>query len=285
MKLTKKLLPALGMLALSACMLVTSTFAWFATNMNVKATGMTVTAKGEQIYLQIIKDSESFTPGADQSVAGATYTHNPDATPAVKIQLLPTSVRTAGEGSTLSAYTGATAPAWVSAVGKTNVDGSALNNAYENVTGDANAEGNNGKYFLKNSFYIRLDPTAGGLTSSALRVSSIDLATSIQDTTGKNFMKALSVLVVCTIDSGESAQVKGDIWNYNGTQFVHTAGSTQLSGDTFTVTDKSAKVDVYVYFDGDNGNCTLAKLAEVTGATYTVDVNFTVAAAQQNQNP
>ena len=276
MKLTKKLLPAIGMLMLSACMLVTSTFAWFATNMNVKATGMTVTAKGEQIYLQIIKESEEFTPGANQLTASATKTHNPDATPAENIQLLPTSVRTAGEGDALSDYTGATAPAWVSAIGTSNTVGTALNGAYNNVTSDANT--NNGKYFLKNSFYIRLDPTAGGLTSSALRVSSIDLATSIADATGKNFIKSLSVLVVCTIGT----DVKGDIWNYNGTQFVHTAGSTQLSGDIFNVTDKSAKVDIYVYFDGDNGACTLAELAKVASATYTVDVNFTVAAAQQN---
>ena len=284
MKLTKKLLPAIGMLMLSACMLVTSTFAWFATNMNVEATGMTVTAKGEQIYLQIIKESDNFTPGDDQLSASATLTHNPnpgEGLDPVNIQLLPTSVRTAGADDALSNYTGSTAPAWVSAIGTDNTNGAAINGAYTNVTTDANA--NNGKYFLKNSFYIRLDPTAGGLTSNALRVSSIDLATSITDATDKNFIKSLSVLVVCTIGSGESAQVKGDLWNYsNGTSFVHSAGSTTLSGDTFTVTDKSAKVDIYVFFDGDNAACTLAELAKVASATYTVDVNFTVAAAQQN---
>ena len=282
MKLTKKLLPALGMLALSACMLVTSTFAWFATNMNVKATGMTVTAKGEQIYLQIIKESEDFTPGANQLSASATKTHNPnpgDGLEPVNIQLLPTSVRTAGADSALEAYNGTSAPAWVSAIGTSNTDGTAIGGVYSNVTNDANDTNNNGKYFLKNSFYIRLDPTAGGLTANALRVSSIDLATSITDATDKNFIKSLSVLVVCTIGT----DVRGDLWNYsNGTSFAHARGSETLSNGNFTVTDKSAKVDVYVFFDGDNGACTLAELAKVASATYTVDVNFTVAAAQQN---
>ncbi len=271
MKLTKKLLPALGMLVLSACMLVTSTFAWFATNVDVEATGMTVTAKGEQIYLQIIEESGDFTPGANQLTASAKTTHAPDADPAVNIQLLPTSVRTAGTGDTLSDYSGTSAPAWVSAIGTSNTNGAAIGGAYTNVTSDAN--GNNGKYFLKNSFYIRLDPTAGGLTANALRVSSIDFVTSITDTAGKDFIKSLSVLVVCTIGS----EVKGDLWNYSTGTFAHAAGNTQLSGDTFTVTDKSAKVDVYVFFDGDNANCTLAELAEVASATYTIDVNFTVA--------
>ena len=50
MKLTKKLIPAIGMLMLSAVMLVTSSFAWFSMNENVSVTGMSVTAKGDQVY-------------------------------------------------------------------------------------------------------------------------------------------------------------------------------------------------------------------------------------------
>ena len=59
MKHTKKLIPAIGMLLLSACMLVTSTFAWFSMNENVTATGMNVVAKGDQVYLQIINPNNT----------------------------------------------------------------------------------------------------------------------------------------------------------------------------------------------------------------------------------
>ena len=60
MKLSKKLIPAIGMLMLSAVMLATSSFAWFSMNESVTATGMSVSAKAEQVYLQIIRKQENF---------------------------------------------------------------------------------------------------------------------------------------------------------------------------------------------------------------------------------
>ena len=73
MKLTKKLIPALGMLVLSASMLVTSTFAWFSMNTSVTATNMTVTAKADQVYLQIIKgnDKSKFADNEKQTSVNA----------------------------------------------------------------------------------------------------------------------------------------------------------------------------------------------------------------------
>jgi hypothetical protein len=43
----KKLIPAAGMLAVSATMLATSTYAWFSMNTQVTATGMQVKAQAE----------------------------------------------------------------------------------------------------------------------------------------------------------------------------------------------------------------------------------------------
>ena len=115
-----------------------------------------------------------------------------------------------------------------------------------------------------------------------MKVSGVNLTT----TATGNFKQAVSVLVVCTIGEGDSAVVKGDLWQYNAPvadttdvySLKHTAGLTQLSGDKFTVTDKTCKVEVYVFFDGDNDYCTLEQLGiATTAATYSVDVQFSVA--------
>ena len=45
MKLTRKLVPAFAMLLVAAVMMSTASFAWFSMNTQVKATGMSVTAK------------------------------------------------------------------------------------------------------------------------------------------------------------------------------------------------------------------------------------------------
>ncbi len=49
----KKLIPALCMLLIAAALLGTSTYAWFSMNDKVTATGMTVTAKSDSIFLEI----------------------------------------------------------------------------------------------------------------------------------------------------------------------------------------------------------------------------------------
>lgn len=53
MKKMRKLLPALAMLLISAVMMSTASFAWFAMNTNVTATGMNVSAKSNDTFLQI----------------------------------------------------------------------------------------------------------------------------------------------------------------------------------------------------------------------------------------
>lgn len=53
MKLTKRLIPAFAMLLVSAVLMSTASFAWFSMNTNVTATGMTVSAQSDSIFLEI----------------------------------------------------------------------------------------------------------------------------------------------------------------------------------------------------------------------------------------
>ena len=65
---TKKLLPAIGMLTISATMLATSTYAWFTMNKEVEVTGMKMKAKAEAGLLI----NEVKTPGDDYWDESAT---------------------------------------------------------------------------------------------------------------------------------------------------------------------------------------------------------------------
>ena len=49
----KKLIPALCMLLIAACLMGTSTYAWFSMNDRVTAQGMTITAASDAIFLEI----------------------------------------------------------------------------------------------------------------------------------------------------------------------------------------------------------------------------------------
>ena len=66
MKATRKLIPAIAMLLISAVMMSTATFAWFSTNTSVTAGGMAIQAKSETIFLQIVNGNGTFDDDADQ---------------------------------------------------------------------------------------------------------------------------------------------------------------------------------------------------------------------------
>ena len=61
MKKTKIIIPALGMLLLSTAASVTGTVAWFSANNSVSATGMTVAAKSDGVFLEIAGAADSGT--------------------------------------------------------------------------------------------------------------------------------------------------------------------------------------------------------------------------------
>lgn len=61
MKKTRKLIPALAMLLISAVMMSTASFAWFSMNEEVTATGMNITAESDNVWLAI-NGGTSFDP-------------------------------------------------------------------------------------------------------------------------------------------------------------------------------------------------------------------------------
>jgi hypothetical protein len=241
-------------------------------NTDVTATGMQVTAKGDQVYLQIINETsavvaeKTFQDGAAQRVAHTTL----QSAEMLPVNVVDSRVETEVEGKKryLSCvdYAGANNLVWVTNVGESTTVGTASTD-YTDVTEAANTA--NGKYYLKNTFKIRLDPTAGADAAAApLHVGAITTTSSADA-----FKGCLSVLIVSTIDSVSYGQV----WAYDTatSAFAKQLGADNLSSGVFGTS--VATVDIYVFFNGDDADCTQEKLAAATAANYDVEIQFTVA--------
>ena len=70
----KTILPALAMLIISAVMLSTASYAWFAIGSSVTATGMTVGIKSDSAFLVIAKNGEEGNIDATYDVDSVTFT-------------------------------------------------------------------------------------------------------------------------------------------------------------------------------------------------------------------
>lgn len=258
MKLTKKLIPAIGMLMLSMVMLVTSSFAWFSMNDTVTAQGMNVTAVGEQIYLQIVSGTTADFSDTANPYKVATVSGKSSLRPAAVVK----KIDSIGEGvDSVDPYTGAgSGYSWV-----TNYS-SAVN---EHEASGKYTNADSASYYLKNSFMIRLDATAGlSVASNPLRVSNIKLTS----TNSNEIAECVSVLVVC----GTKTQLFKQT-SYNDWEEIEAATNGKLTETEFADTT-GTKVDVYVFFDGENENCTLANLAKLEAEKndYVVTVEFSV---------
>ena len=305
MKLTKKLLPALGMLALSTCMMVTSTFAWFSMNEKVTATGMQVTAQGNQVYLQIINPAaatgsaeKSFVNGSAQTTATATTAKTP-LLPVNVVKSVDTPVeKTGSDGTPLTdasgnklytysctPYDGTAAFQWVTSIGESTTVGTAATNYDEVLPAAINT------YALKNTFQIRLDPSAGAsVAAGALDVAGIDatITGTVASGADDSFKKCLSVLVVSRVyneaditnyEDATAISSMGQVWEYNGSTFAQrtTGGGVATLSDGVFQAAKIAVVDIYVFFNGDSQYCTQAMLAAAAEYSYALSVQFSVA--------
>ena len=267
MKHTKKLIPTLGMLLLSACMLVTSTFAWFSVNESVDATGMSVSAVGDQLYLQIVDGASDFTnKEAHKSAAGSVkLAADAGLTPAAVVE----KIDNIGTGvDSVTAYNGGDF-SWVTNTSDA-ADKSAAVNKYTNADSTS--------YYLLNTFKIRLNPKAGDTAAAnPLRAAGITF-TGTTDPLGN----CVSVLVVGeTSTVNDDGEVEGvtfaQLWKQDATNKWVESGDGKLTAAGFNYSTPLI-VSVYVFFDGANSNCTINNLSTASN-NYTIAVNFTVKAA------
>ena len=225
--LRKQLLAAVAMVLVAAIAVSSSTFAWFAMSKTVTATGMTVTAKTDAIFLEI--------NGTEDSGAyGLTGTNALDA------QLYP-----------------AHHEAWTALANVTDFDlndDSTNDNWYyrfnansdnaTNAMGDKNYIGAFTDYVAVTSYNVRLHPGSAA-TGYDLYVSNITIPADKGITVviaGANGYKEFSAA-----DNGAIAFAAADI----------------LSD---TVTETPQVINVYIYFNGDDSHVYTDNITALTGS-------------------
>ena len=291
----KQLLAAVAMVLVAAVALGSSTYAWFANNNKVTATGMTVNAQAEGSLLVI---STSTTLGNSTSVAmnltGA--------------KLFPTHLTTELDGAPTmtgasSSWTHSFSTNFSQAITDTDTSSeTTLNltagNASKKVYGsntETQAEtqyydADGKQYFLAGKLYIGLDKT-----NTAAKCGKISLTEfTIASTTGSTLLPSARVALVNLSTYDDSAadnktttvnQLKGVI--ATNAQKVTTIGDYNTPdtlgalGDGIEITSGNleagdyVEVGVYIYFDGRDNACTSEKYD--TKDT-TVSLTFTAAA-------
>ena len=246
MKMTRKLIPALVMLLVSAIMLSTASYAWFATSREVSATGMNVKVKSDAKFLQIATtdsddpaDFKSSVPAADDGTA-----YNP-------FDLIHADI--ADDKTTVS---------WYYSESKSSTEATTAGAIKTPVTDNAVLKTN---YALVNDFWVKM--SEGSTTDlKNLEISKVVLTDNTADGT-HSLLNAVRVLVV----------------GPNGSQiFTNRTGTMELDTDENcaeylieTVTkDAAQKITVYVYFDGEDPSATTDNAKEIADSI-TVSVFFT----------
>jgi hypothetical protein len=234
-------------------------------NTEVYANNMSVTAKGDQVYLEIINSSQTFAEKPGQTEVDAATKLKENLQPVAVVDSIKTD-----DTKAVNPYDG-TDIVWVTNTSAA-MDSSTAVRDYADVSTTVNAvDQSTNNYCLVNTFKIRLNKDAGAISADPLNVRGVSFATAPEGT--DTFAKCVSVLVVC----GDNSQ----LWTQSALGTFAKVGAANLyanDGKFNNITD-GVEVKVYVFFNGLDGACTIANLnANTTANNYKVQVNFTVAA-------
>lgn len=247
MKKFRKLIPALCMLLVSALFVGTSTYAWFSMNTSVSATNMQVTAKSDNIYLQISQNGKD------------TYDKTAASTVDASTVIYPVDYKTLAAGAVTWGNAASDDPGQVKYTERTDLK--------------PIADENIGKYVLTQKFDIKVadaQATAANLTLSEVSV------------TGNSIMKeALRVVVV----SDTGAVVWANDGAKENNVALPKAGKVTVADGNLaeTVSNTPTTVTVYVYFSGNDDTCYTDNIKHAF-ENMTVNLTFTASAPSQTAN-
>lgn len=300
----KKLIPALAMLVVSAVLMGTSTFAWFAMNTKVTAQGMNVQAKAE-VGLVISNASDgTFASTADSTISSTTqlrpastadgvvwfHTNSDALNSAAKGASIPYSYVKQGDGlytidgsinngDTVDEgyYKTTDGTSFTDAEGDT---AATATNEYCTKTANTNAE-----FYVVHNFYIK-SSAATDISGQTLKVDGVTITGS---SSSPALDKALRVLVV--YDNGHPIFSASDDTSYNvGTGTKHATASVTPTAIAASGLDTNIKtgvtipgsgstplnIKIYIFFEGEDENCKSSNIT-ATLDTLAVTVTFTFA--------
>lgn len=241
----KKILPSACMLAVSAAMLSTSTYAWFSMNTTVTAQGMHMTAKAEEGLVI-------------SNAAAGTYDVNASSVKTTVANLKP------GSSANLADW-----------YHSSSTDPNTANTQQTYDAGAAWVSNDSDANYVVHDFYIR-SSAAADLTVGSLDVTGVT-ATVNSGAAAQNLSKSLRVGILIDGDKTSNTQnvyiyapVSGYTSSYTVAQATGAYNAsarttvTPLSGNTpsnSTITtipdsaDNGLHVEVFVWFEGEDANC------------------------------
>ena len=272
--LKKQLAAAIAMVLVAAIALGSSTYAWFVSNNNVDAITTDISAQSNSAYL-VIQEAT-----ADKTATDNTSTSSATAEDRTAVALYPAQVV---NGTTTGSYKFESA--YAAAAGNSLEKTSTRFTVGTNGTAE---EAVNNSYAHKDTFYIGTGGYDGSFTN--LKVEGVTVSAKNADKA--DLVNAMRVLVVC-----------GDQWTVwkNGAEVtsvdtLNTAGNaTETTTLTAKYTDATNKaiaasvskdndvtVDIYVFYDGADGEVNSDNLADLKDCGVTV--TFTATPSQPGNN-
>lgn len=298
MKKFKKLIPALAMLLVSATAMSSATFAWFSMNKEVSATSMEVRAVAEQgLLINEVQaandtnwDSEATakqTASTDASLLypastadGSTWYHAAStksnsaaaATPGSK------SGDIIGNYETLSGLTA------ITAMSKSATAGSEAKRETMGTAADAPAG-----YYVHYEYYLKSSGQEITLKNEASGDQYVSIkevtatATPAASTGSTNLNKSLRV----GIKMNSVFYIYAPVTGYTATYYVNASSTATnaIAGTTVTPTDlaklpasdaNGAKVDVYIWYEGEDANCMTDNALAAQLDDIKVDIKFSL---------
>ncbi len=273
MKLSRKLLPALAMLIVSAVLLTTSSFAWFALNTNATAQNMTVKLNTDNQYLLVygwkstdtaIKNSAVQT--SSQTTATGEIMNGADTLKPVAHSTILT-VSSAEVEKTSN---------WFTAVGTSVSDGTASGSS---TTFLESSQASLNSYVAKYTYSVAM--AAGSDDGGELTVSGLTVTVAPNQDSAKTKVQPVSVILVCGSNLVE--------YKYNATETagwkVVGTGSKLADSVGSTAAEDALRIDVYIYYDGANTVVTTNNQPNLANAivSFTLNVGDTPAVAETNE--
>lgn len=246
----KKLIPAICMLLVSACLLGTSTYAWFSMNKTVSATGMSVTASTPASLMIQNADAQYWDGANNQSGFGFV-------------------AKAKTSSGTLNPTSTSNGTSWWHATAAATNSSNKDTNDYTDVTATLTT----GNYALLNTFTIKYDSTDTS-TNKTLYVKSVSTTVS-GSAKSENLNKSIRVLFV--LQDGNKVYYAPSVNGNTAAKGVDSATTTAdiKSGTSSTagwaITGATETIDtnilsativggnvktlsVYIYFDGEDSN-------------------------------
>ena len=257
----KTILPALAMLIVAAVMLSTASYAWFAMGGTVTAENMNVSVKSDSAYLVILKDTElsANVDGEGKIASGFTQQSvqfNASATTGNKA-IYPVAFDTSAEGFASANFELDTT--WYTMQGKNSADGTGIGEKtylpYKTTTKDGETT------------------TDGTVLKDYVLLSTVYIATSKGSQDMKNLKASVSIdgddaINVVVVTSAAYKHFTDPTQSYDSTVLYQTLNNTPI------------KVDIYVFYNGNDSTITTDQLGLKEIKNSSITVSFSADSAQ-----